>query len=121
MSDAIYNPYSAITIIFNIAVDQNINFIRHYKNLDNKFTHVDDCYNFYSHECKTAASEKIRRTDTADMDILWTIPRDKQIIELSCVLQKSMLPDIEQGHKIQTGRLSNITLDYVLAYLKYRH
>ena len=72
-SDVIYYPYPPIIIIFNTAMDQNISFIRHYKKPDNNFPiHVDDCCNFYSHECKTAASEKIRRKATGDMDGYYT-------------------------------------------------
>ena len=102
-------------------MDQNINFICHYKNLDNKSNHVDDCYNFYSHECKAAASEKILRKATGDMDGYYGTYLEKNELltfpvfySNACCLESErfIITRYRTGShnlKIQTGRLSNLT------------
>ena len=49
-NDAINETYSPITRIFDNAVNTNIQFIRHYKQLDTTFADENECYNFYENQ-----------------------------------------------------------------------
>ena len=48
--ETINDPYSPITRIFDNAVNINIQFIRHYKQLDTTFADENECYNFYENQ-----------------------------------------------------------------------
>ena len=67
-NDAINDPYSPITQIFDNAVKTNIQFIRHYKQLDTTFADENECYNFYENQYKSSAIEKVRRKGTHDTE-----------------------------------------------------
>ena len=45
-NDGMNYPYFPITQIFNNEVNTNIQFIRHYKQPDEKFAGERECYNF---------------------------------------------------------------------------
>ena len=58
-NDAINDPYLPITRIFDNAANTNIQFNRHYKQLDTTFADENECYNFYENQYKSSAIEQV--------------------------------------------------------------
>ena len=57
--DASVNPTSPISCLFNMGMNENVAFLRHYKKLDEQFKTPNECYEFYAKECKTSCIENI--------------------------------------------------------------
>ena len=54
------NPYSDISLIFNEANDKNIQYLRHYSQLDQRFGNVEECHRFYANQCKSEMIKHIQ-------------------------------------------------------------
>ena len=122
-NDTISDPYSPITLIFNNAVNVNIQFIRHYKQLDEKFADERECYNFYVNQYQCTAIEKVRQKGTVDPDGYFG-PYLQLNPNLKCpeIYQKLLCVESDRliitryrtgSHdlKIQAGRLTNTKRD----------
>ena len=59
-NDCAANPLSSISRVFHQASTKNIFFLRHYKNLDEKFDTPDECLKFFNMQCDEKFQEKIR-------------------------------------------------------------
>ena len=102
------------------ALDSNTPFIRYYKKLDEQFTDIDACFDFYINEHITSIREKIILKHSSDPNgILGTYFRINPNLESPIFYRDSSCQEIDRititryrvgSHKleIQTGRQRNI-------------
>ena len=67
-NDALYQPHSTVAHIFNTAIEKNIHFLRHYKQLDMKFNNPDECYKFYVKSFIDTSVQKVREKGSIEND-----------------------------------------------------
>ena len=115
--DALDNPTSSICSIFRQAIDVNIPYIRHYKQLDQNFTDPDECCQFYIQKFDASITCKIKLKHESDSNsILGTYFKINPLLNspqmyqsMSCMeSERSIITKYRTGShqlRIQSGRL----------------
>ena len=67
-NDCMNNPTSLISMTFAQALSCNTTFVKHYKELDEKFSTPDECYRFYVNLHERQARIKLQEKSDLDMD-----------------------------------------------------
>ena len=110
------NPEATISKIFQQAVDKNISFLRHYKELNSDFSDPEECYKHHISVNMNNIEEKIKASHSADSDsILGTYYRINPEIKSPFFYHKPMCMETDRiiitqyrtgSHilRIQTGR-----------------
>ena len=62
------NPHSSISRLFNIAMGKNLQFLRHYRKLNETFNSAQECYVFYVNEHNDKCKLTIYQEGTNDPD-----------------------------------------------------
>ena len=113
------NPDSSISKVFNLAVESNVQYIRHYKRLNRDFNTPDLCYNHYMEEDEEKMKLKIRMKHDIDSEgILGTYLRVNPELQFPKLYQSISCNEFDRkmitkyrtgchGLRIQKGRLSN--------------
>ena len=117
--DCLNNPTSTIAKIFTLGIDTNTKFLRHYKELDEKFLTPEACFQFYVNQHKNKISAKIQIKYDNDVDsTLGTYKRINPTLVQPLLLRNICCHEIDRkiitryrtgSHdlKIQSGRLTN--------------
>ena len=119
-NDKLEQPHSTVAHIFNTAIEKNIHFLRHYKQLDMTFNNPDECYKCYVKSFIDTSVQKVREKGLIENDssyglylcINQNLLSPKMYREILCFeTERLTITRYRTGShnlKIQTGRHNNI-------------
>ena len=67
-NDTLANPHSDLSKIFTEAIEKNIQFTRHYRQMDERFLNERECQHFYKEECMKKYTDNLKQKGEMDVE-----------------------------------------------------